>query len=64
VELHPIVRQPFPQLLQKPLRFLPVLKPEHKVVRVTDDNHIAAGELPAPLPDPLIEGVMQIDIRK
>src|SRR5579872_1792591 len=52
------------QLLQKPLSFPPVLKPQHKVIRIPDDHHIAPCEFPAPLFCPLVERVMQVDIGK
>ncbi len=43
-------------------RLLPVLEPQHKIIRVPDDNHIAFRRLFAPVHYPLIEYVMQIDI--
>src|ERR1700683_3461825 len=43
---------------------MPVLKPQHKVVRVADDDYIASGRLFAPTHYPLVEYVMQIDVGK
>lgn len=51
VKFQSVVRQPLPQLLQKPLGLLPVLEPKHKVVRISNDHYIAECILPAPLPD-------------
>jgi hypothetical protein len=64
VEFQPVVRQTLPQLLQKPLGLLPVLKPKHKVVRISNDDYIAECILPAPLHHPLVKYVVQIDIRQ
>src|ERR1035438_2468963 len=41
-----------------------MLKPQHKVVRISDDNQIALRLNFAPLHCPLVENVMQIDIGK
>jgi len=40
--------QPFPKLLKEPLGVGPVLKAHHKIICVTDDNHIAVRHFLAP----------------
>src|SRR5580658_2739019 len=64
VQFQSVVRHALPQLLQKPLGFLPVLKPKHEVVRISNDDYLAERILPAPLHHPSVEYVVQVDIRQ
>src|SRR5207247_9453608 len=54
-----ILLQPRAQFFQKPLGLSFVLKAQHHVIRVTDDDHVAGGVAPAPLLRPKIEDIMQ-----
>jgi len=42
------LRQPFPELFQEPLGIRPVLKTQHEIVSVTDDDYVARCHFPAP----------------
>jgi hypothetical protein len=44
VEFQPELPQPFPQLLQEPLGFPPVLKPQHGVISVADNDYIGTSQ--------------------
>ena len=46
----------------EPLRVGAMLKPQHNVVGVPDDEHVTAGMPPAPLLGPQIEDVVQVDV--
>jgi hypothetical protein len=39
-----------------------VLKPQHGVVRIADDDYVARRALPPPLVHPEVEGVVQVEI--
>src|ERR1700730_7528472 len=47
-------------LFKEQLGFVPVLKPQHSVIRVADDDYIARCLLPPPLVHPEVENVMQV----
>ncbi len=51
------------EIFQEGLGFVFVLESDDKIVRVSDDNHIAlCGSFP-PLVGPKIKDIMQVDIR-
>src|ERR1035438_899798 len=56
--------EPFPQVCQKGPRRLFLLKAHYTVVRITDNDDCSPPWLFTPVLNPLIEGVMQIDIRQ
>jgi hypothetical protein len=62
VWLQPELSEPSPQLLQEPLSFVSMLEPQYRVVRVSDNDHIAARFLPPPLVYPEVEYIMQVEI--
>jgi hypothetical protein len=64
VQLQPELLQSFLEISQEAVCFGPVLESKHIVIRVSDDNHLASGALPAPDVHPQVEHVVQIDIRK
>jgi hypothetical protein len=63
MQFQPELSQPFPQLLQESLRYFPVLEPDDEVVRVADHNHVPNRVSLAPPNHPLVEYVMQVDVR-
>jgi hypothetical protein len=64
VQFQPELPQPLPKILQKAIRFRPMLEPEYVIIRVPDDNNIALRTLLAPDVHPQVEYIMQIDIGK
>src|SRR5437764_13602141 len=64
VEFQSKFAQPLPQLLQETLCLFSVLKPQHSVVRVAYDDHLALSHLLPPCLHPNIEHVVQIEIGK
>src|SRR5712691_5693289 len=54
----------FLQLLQKSLGVFPMLKPQHGVIRIAHDDHIALGYLLPPRLHPEIEYMVQVEICK
>ncbi len=62
IEPQPKLGQTLRQVSLEPLGVRAMLKPQHYVVGVPDDEHITAGVPPAPLLGPQIEDVMQVDI--
>jgi hypothetical protein len=48
--------------LQESLGFVTELKPQHGVICVSDNDHIASRIPPPPLDSPEIENVMQVEI--
>ena len=60
----PYFRQPFLQFLRESFGFVPMLKPQHGVICVPDDNDIAFGLLLPPLLHPQIESMVQLEIGK
>jgi hypothetical protein len=52
------------QLLPEPLGIRLVLESEHEVVGIPDDDHVAAGLLPAPRLAPEVEHIVEIDVRE
>ena len=63
MQFQPERSQPFPPLLQELLRSFPALEPDDEV-RVADDDHIAPRELLEPLDDPLVEYIVQVEVRQ
>ncbi len=63
MQLQPEFPHPLPQLLQETIGVLPLLKPQHGVVGISYDDHIARCFLP-PLVHPEIEHIMQVEIGK
>ena len=41
-----------------------VLEPGHKVISKPHDDHVTVGVPPPPLPDPPVEDVMKVDVRR
>ena len=41
-----------------------MLEPQHSIIRVAHDDHIAARSLPPPCSHPQIQGVVQVEIGK
>jgi hypothetical protein len=64
VKFQPEPPQPFPKCVQKSICVGLLLKSEHTVVRVADDNHFPLRTLLAPGIHPQVEHVMQINIRQ
>ena len=64
VKFQPELPQPFPKCLQETIRVGSMLKSEHIVVRIADDNHFPLRALLAPGIHPQVEHVMQINIRQ
>src|ERR1700726_2662808 len=62
VEFQSKVLQLLPQVLQKTVCVLLVLKTQDRVVRIADDDHLAERLLPAPSVHPQGEKIMQGDI--
>ena len=54
--------KPIPELIQEPDGLSSMLKTQHEVVSVTDDDYIALRHLPAPDIHPQVEDVMQIHV--
>jgi hypothetical protein len=52
--------QPLPELPLEPLGIRSVLKAHHKIVGISDDDHVAFCHFPAPDISPQVEYVMQI----
>src|SRR5215831_10549541 len=46
------------------LRVLPVLEPQHSIIRIAHDDHVAARPLLPPCVHPQIQGVVQVEIGK
>ena len=55
--------QSFLEIAQERLRLMLVLEADNGVIRVSDDDHVA-GRPAAPAMGPLIEHVVQIDVRQ
>jgi hypothetical protein len=64
MEVQPELSQPLPVILQEAVGFGTMLEPEHIVIRVSNDNHVALRTLLAPSVHPEVEYLMQIDIGK
>lgn len=64
VKNQPELGEPFPHICQKSPRRLFLLKAHYTVVRITDNDDCSPLWLFTPVVNPLIEGVMQIDIRQ
>jgi hypothetical protein len=64
MEFQPELRQPFPKVFQKTLYFRSVLEAQGEIIRMTHGDHVSVCALFAPLVQPEIEGVMQVDIRQ
>jgi hypothetical protein len=64
VKNQPELCEPFPHICQKGPRRLFLLKAHYTVVRITDNDDCSPLWLFTPVLNPLIEGVMQIDIRQ
>src|SRR6266542_2005208 len=62
IQPQPKLGQALRQVSPEPLRVRAMLKPQHDVVGVPDDEHVTAGMLPAPLLGPQIEEVVQVDV--
>src|SRR3970282_1476309 len=56
--------QPLAQFFQKPLGLSFVLKAQHHIICITDDDHVAGGVAPAPLLRPEVEDVVQVGVRQ
>jgi len=56
--------QPLAEVAQKPLSVRAMLESHNEVVGVARDDDLAAPVSPAPLLDPQVEGVMQVDVRQ
>jgi hypothetical protein len=56
--------QPLPKITQEPLGVSPILKAQHKIIGVTDDDDIPVRYFPALGFHPQIEYVMQVHIRE
>src|SRR4051794_18865309 len=56
------LRQPLPELIQEPDGLSSMLKTQHEVVSITNDDYIALRHLPAPGIYPQVEHVVQIHV--
>jgi hypothetical protein len=56
--------EPLLEIGKELLCFVPVLEANDGVVRVTYDNNVAGGASLAPLVDPLIVDMMEVDVRQ
>jgi hypothetical protein len=61
VELERELRESFAKLVQAPIGFRLVLEADDEVIRIADDDDIATSAL-APVVDPQIEDIVQIDV--
>src|SRR6266481_7261446 len=57
-----ILLQPRAQFFQKPPGLSFVLKAQHHIIRVADDDHVAGGVAPAPLLRPEVEDIVQVSV--
>src|ERR1700686_3121512 len=64
MEFQPELRQPFPKVFQKTLCFRSVLEAQGEIIRITHGDRVSVCALSAPLVQPEIEGVMQVDVRQ
>lgn len=64
MEFQTELRQPLLKLLQKPLGIGSMLESGHKIVSVSDNNHVAARHFLAPDLYPQIEHIVQIHVRQ
>src|SRR5450830_1791336 len=64
IQGQPKFRQPFFHCCQKPSGCFFTLESEHTVISVAHDNHISPCISATPLLRPLIESVMQVDVRQ
>ena len=55
---------PFPQIFEELLGFMPVLESHHDVIGVANDDAVTFRLPLPPLVRPLVEGVMQVDVRE
>ena len=56
------LQKTFPKISQEPFSVFAVLKANHKVIAIPDDDNITIGMLGPPLVSPQIKHVMQIDV--
>jgi len=56
------LQKPFPKVKQEPFSVFAVLKTNHKVIAVPDDDNITIGMLGPPLVSPQVKHVMQVDV--
>lgn len=62
MKFQPKTSQPFPKLAQKPLSILSVFETNHKVIGKPDHHPIPPGFGLAPLANPKVEHIMQVDV--
>src|SRR6516162_10318582 len=64
MQLKAKLRESFAQLRQEPLCFIPMLESGHEVIGKANEDALSARVPLSPLPNPEIECVVEIDIRK
>ena len=47
---------------KEPLRVGTMFESQHRIIRKADHDHVTRGVMPAPVPDPQIENIMQEDV--
>jgi hypothetical protein len=62
VQLQVELREPLTKIGEELLCITEMLEPDYEVIREPDDDHVAPGVLPPPLPDPAVEDVLQVHI--
>ena len=62
MNFQPELRQPLLKVSQEALGFGPMLKPDHEIIGVADENHVALRHFLAPDLCPQVENVMQVNV--
>jgi hypothetical protein len=64
VQFQTELRKPLAQFRKETPCFAAILKPNDKIIRKTDDYHVASRLPPSPPLDPKVEYIVQVDIRQ
>jgi len=64
MQLQVELRKPLSKVAEELLGVRLVLEPGDKVVGEPHDDHVTVGVPPPPLPDPSVEDVVEVDVRK
>ena len=62
MQLQVELRKSLTKVLQELLRITKVLEPGNEVISEPHDNHVASGVPLSPLPGPLVEHVVEVDV--